>query len=91
MDLTRSDDDRDSPSPELRDQGNLSPQETNTAATSADVDPVLDVTTLSDTHETKFLGQARLQFLSHNPPFVRRNRKKGPRMVTLAIKDGQLP
>ena len=90
VDLTRSDDDRDSPSPVSRDQGNLSSQETNIEATSADVDPVLDVTTLPNTHETKFLRQARLQFLSHKPPFVRQSRKEGPRMVTLAVKDGQL-
>lgn len=52
---------------------------------------VLDVTPLSDDHEIKFLQAARLEFMSERPPFVRRNKNEGPKVVTLAVGSGQLP
>lgn len=71
---------------------NSSSQETNTAAAPTTIDPVLDVAPLPEDHDTTFLNEARLEFISKRPPFVRRNIKEDPRwMVTLAIGDGELP
>lgn len=63
----------------------------NTATVSTNVDPVLDATPLSDNHEIKFLQAARLEFTSERPPFARRNKNEGPKVVTLAVGSGQLP
>ena len=68
-----------------------SSKDPNTTTASADSDSIPDVTPLSSNHETKYLRQARLQFVSERPPFVRLNRSELPRTVTVALRDGNLP
>lgn len=73
-----------------RRQGNSPSNELNTAAASANVDPVFDNTPLADDYETEFLKEAYLQFPSERTLFVRLRKKEGPKTVTLAVEDGQL-
>lgn len=72
-------------------QGNSPSREIDTAAASANVDPVLDIIPLSDNHVTKYLTEARRQFTSERPPFVRLKKKEDPKTVTLAVGNGMLP
>ena len=73
----------------------LSPIEATTvAATSLIGATALSNTPLPDDHVPKFLLQARRDYPTVRPPFVRLNRKKavlGPKRITLATSDGQLP
>lgn len=74
------------------DQEDVSSRDSDTAARSPSVDPILDATPLPDNHPPKFLQQARVQFTNERPPFVRlkRSRNEG-KIVTLAAGHGRLP
>ena len=63
-------------------------------ATSLTGDTALSNTSLADDHEAKFLQQARRDYPSMRPPFVRLNANKGaldPKRITLATPDGLFP
>ena len=67
---------------------------TTAAATSLIGNTVLSTTLLPDDHVPNFLPQARRDYTTSRPPFVRLNRNKaglGPKRVTLATPDGQYP
>ena len=67
---------------------------TTPTATTLIGDVALNNTSLPEDHEPKYLPQARRDYPSIRPPFVRLNRNKGvlgPKRVTFATPDGQIP
>lgn len=75
-------------------QENPPTKATNAAATFLIGNTGLDYTSLPDDQEPKFLSQARHDYPSVRPPFVRLNRNHdvlGTKRVMFATLDGQLP